>query len=759
MSRFFALLAGVLLASNLFIVHASAQSKPVRLAQANSAGALGKLSEGDLRQRLKVLQGVIRDKKRSNAERAVARRDLGATRKELARRAGSPGNARPQRAKRQPDDARKRRRQAREKDAKQRAQKAKTLANERKQQLEERQNKARAEAIKRKAQEQKRKVEADRRKREAGNRKRQADQKRRVDEQRKAQAGKQRAPGSKSQPNPRDVAAARKVLSDARPARALSDGALGRRVNATRNALGRPNLPGNLAQKLRRRLAQDSAAMRDRKGPPQADRRRKPRNERRAPDSRNRPNPRDVAAARKTLADTRPARALSDGALGRRVDATRDALSKPNLPGDLTQRLRRRLAQDVAAVRRRKGPSEADRRRPRDERIDRAPAEQRRARERRRRARDDRDRPGPGIIAEGREALADVRPASALNDGALSRRLQKTRRILRRSGLPPRLSRRLRRRLAADRRELRDRVAARNERRERAQERAERNRDRDRAERRRDRDRARERRGDFTLAGLLRDRRPGRRLGQRELARRIRATRDALARRRLRRRDRVYLARLLADDRAVFRNRLRSRRARRQRELARDRARLRERFARRPGVRFERRPDIAAAEADGGIIERQLIAPPVRELRRKYSMRDIRRDPDLRLAMPALEIDTIRFAFNSAEIAPEEVAKLERVGAIIERILIGRPGEVYLIEGHTDAPGSFEYNQELSQRRAEAVRAALLEYFVIRRESVEVAGFGEDYPRVRTPDPEPENRRVTLRRLTPLLRGSGGGGG
>ena len=65
--------------------------------------------------------------------------------------------------------------------------------------------------------------------------------------------------------------------------------------------------------------------------------------------------------------------------------------------------------------------------------------------------------------------------------------------------------------------------------------------------------------------------------------------------------------------------------------------------------------------------------------------------------------------------------------------------------------GSDEYNLKLSRQRAEAVRKILLEFYNIAEENLMTVGLGERYLKIPTPDPEQENRRVTVRRATPLL--------
>ncbi|MEY8842831.1 OmpA family protein, partial [Cribrihabitans sp. XS_ASV171] len=79
------------------------------------------------------------------------------------------------------------------------------------------------------------------------------------------------------------------------------------------------------------------------------------------------------------------------------------------------------------------------------------------------------------------------------------------------------------------------------------------------------------------------------------------------------------------------------------------------------------------------------------------------------------------------------------------------PSEVFLVEGHTDATGTAGYNLALSDRRAETVALALAEYFNVPPANMVVQGYGESVLKVPTSGPEPANRRVAVRRITPLL--------
>jgi OmpA-OmpF porin, OOP family len=91
--------------------------------------------------------------------------------------------------------------------------------------------------------------------------------------------------------------------------------------------------------------------------------------------------------------------------------------------------------------------------------------------------------------------------------------------------------------------------------------------------------------------------------------------------------------------------------------------------------------------------------------------------------------------------------------ASLNRAIEVNPREVFLIEGYTDAVGSDVDNLSLSDRRAESVAIVLTQQFGVPAENLSTQGYGKQYLKVPTDGPERANRRVTVRRITPLLTG------
>lgn len=102
--------------------------------------------------------------------------------------------------------------------------------------------------------------------------------------------------------------------------------------------------------------------------------------------------------------------------------------------------------------------------------------------------------------------------------------------------------------------------------------------------------------------------------------------------------------------------------------------------------------------------------------------------------------DKIHFEFDKATIKPESFDLLNEIATVINdnpRI------ERINIEGHTDAMGSDEYNQQLSAARSESVRKYLVEHGVVA-DRLTNEGFGESRPIASndTDEGRQTNRRV-----------------
>ena len=250
---------------------------------------------------------------------------------------------------------------------------------------------------------------------------------------------------------------------------------------------------------------------------------------------------------------------------------------------------------------------------------------------------------------------------------------------------------------------------------------------------------------------VLNDRRPPSQLDDRELVQRIDVYRDVVADDRYDAGQRMLWRQQMEEDRRYLRRQMMDERQQREARLRQGDYQFNHDVQDRYEPGYDVPDDVFAAEADDSEIAGVLAAPPRRQIQRRYTVDDIERNPDARNAVARIEIDTVHFGFGEGFLREEEIDKLDRIASVLEKILARHPDEVFLIEGHTDAVGSDAANLVLSRQRAAAVKEALATYYVIPADNLKTVGLGERYLKIPTDQPEAENRRVSLARITPLV--------
>jgi outer membrane protein OmpA-like peptidoglycan-associated protein len=147
----------------------------------------------------------------------------------------------------------------------------------------------------------------------------------------------------------------------------------------------------------------------------------------------------------------------------------------------------------------------------------------------------------------------------------------------------------------------------------------------------------------------------------------------------------------------------------------------------------------AAAESD----RQRLSAEAEKERIRKQLLEQLNIVLETRDSARGLIVNMsdVLFDFNKHTLKPGAREKLAKVSGIV----LAYPGLRLEVEGHTDSIGSDEYNQRLSERRAQSVRDYLVSQSVSAN-SITARGFGESSP-VASNDNDAgrqRNRRVEL---------------
>ena len=109
---------------------------------------------------------------------------------------------------------------------------------------------------------------------------------------------------------------------------------------------------------------------------------------------------------------------------------------------------------------------------------------------------------------------------------------------------------------------------------------------------------------------------------------------------------------------------------------------------------------------------------------------------------PILMPTDLLFDYDAAVLRTDAAGSLEKLGQLIRQ----NPQATFTIEGHTDLYGSPDYNQVLSQRRAESVKLWLVQHERIDPARITTKGFGTRKPLVPggTVEAQQINRRVEI---------------
>lgn len=101
----------------------------------------------------------------------------------------------------------------------------------------------------------------------------------------------------------------------------------------------------------------------------------------------------------------------------------------------------------------------------------------------------------------------------------------------------------------------------------------------------------------------------------------------------------------------------------------------------------------------------------------------------------------VLFAFNRADLSAQAAPRLYKLANFLQQF----PDRKLLIEGYTDSVGGDSYNQDLSERRAQAVRDALVQRGV-DSSRITARGYGKAHPVADNASPEGRamNRRVEI---------------
>jgi outer membrane protein OmpA-like peptidoglycan-associated protein len=108
---------------------------------------------------------------------------------------------------------------------------------------------------------------------------------------------------------------------------------------------------------------------------------------------------------------------------------------------------------------------------------------------------------------------------------------------------------------------------------------------------------------------------------------------------------------------------------------------------------------------------------------------------------PAIDLE-ITFDYNSANISKKSQSAVQALGKALSSDDL--KGATFVVAGHTDAVGGEEYNQDLSERRADAIKRYLTDKYGIAGADLVTVGYGKGKPKAGVAPTDPSNRRVQV---------------
>jgi outer membrane protein OmpA-like peptidoglycan-associated protein len=126
---------------------------------------------------------------------------------------------------------------------------------------------------------------------------------------------------------------------------------------------------------------------------------------------------------------------------------------------------------------------------------------------------------------------------------------------------------------------------------------------------------------------------------------------------------------------------------------------------------------------------------------RSLSMGEREEIAEISSTKPNIDLD-IQFDYNSANISTGSMPAVQSLGKALSNANLR--GSTFVVAGHTDSIGGETYNQDLSERRADAIKRYLTEKYGIAGTDLVTVGYGKDKPKDPNAPMDPINRRVQV---------------
>lgn len=149
----------------------------------------------------------------------------------------------------------------------------------------------------------------------------------------------------------------------------------------------------------------------------------------------------------------------------------------------------------------------------------------------------------------------------------------------------------------------------------------------------------------------------------------------------------------------------------------------------------------AGAQKSENVEERRVIDALRNRSARSLTLAERTELAEIAKTKPSIDLE-INFDYNSDVVRPKARPPLQALGRALSNEQM--KGTVFFVNGHTDAVGGVDFNQDLSERRAEAVKRILIEEFRLPADTLVAVGYGKTQLKNTTDPFAAENRRVQI---------------
>ena len=160
-----------------------------------------------------------------------------------------------------------------------------------------------------------------------------------------------------------------------------------------------------------------------------------------------------------------------------------------------------------------------------------------------------------------------------------------------------------------------------------------------------------------------------------------------------------------------------------------------------PPVRATRSLTTTPADATRNVEDARFVDTLRKRTTRSLTIEERDKITSIAQKKPSVDLE-INFEYNSADISAKSLPSVQALGRALTNNDL--KGSTFVVAGHTDAAGGDAYNQDLSERRADAIKRYLVDKYGINGTDLVAVGYGKSKLKDPSQPLAEVNRRVQV---------------